>query len=128
VPAAPAHYAGRMHSGQQIRWNASNVPAGSIIGALLLDLGATQPGLQLPTITAPGCMLSTTLGATIFELTLLPPSTVTGAVGLTIPSGYNPGLLGATLVAQYAVLDGVFSGGDIITTSSNALLHTVGLQ
>jgi hypothetical protein len=124
----PTGQAGRMFQGQSITWNAVNVPAGSLVGAQLLDGGASMPGFQMPSITAPGCMLSTTTGATIWEITFFPPATTVGTVPLPIPAGYNPSLMGANIYAQFVTLDGLFTGGDLISSASNALVHTIGLQ
>jgi hypothetical protein len=122
--AGGAQYGGRLYFGQTVRWNASNVPPGTILGAQLLDVAATRPGLQLPTITAPGCMLSTTANAVLWEIFVLPPSSATGTVPLVVPNG----LWGAVLCAQFVGLDGLFTGGDLISFASNAIQHTVGLN
>ncbi|MCU0862380.1 MAG: hypothetical protein MUC36_01190 [Planctomycetes bacterium] len=121
--AGGAQYSGRMFAGQTLRWNANNVAG--VIGAQLLDVGATRPGFQVPGITAPGCVLSTTTGALLWETFILPPASVTGTVPLLVPSG----LLGVDIYAQFVVLDGVLpTGGNLITRSSNAIKHTIGLQ
>jgi hypothetical protein len=122
--AGGAQYGGRLYGGQSVTWNAVNVPAGTILGAQLLDFAASRPGLQLPTVTAPGCMLSTTTGAYVWEVALLPGSTFTGTAVLNVPHG----LEGIDLYAQFVTLDGLFGGPDLITGASHALLHTVGLQ
>ncbi len=58
-----------------------------------------------------------------------PTATVTGTVPLAVPGGYNPGLLGATIHAQYVLLDGLFNSAlPLISASSNAVRHTVGLN
>jgi hypothetical protein len=120
--AGTASYGGRMFPGQSVTWNVSNVPAGSVFGCQLLDISASQPGLQLPTITAPGCMLSTSTSALIWELTILPAGGVVGTVPLVVPSG----AIGAQIHAQYVVLD--FVGPDLISVSSNAMRSTIGLD
>ncbi len=117
-----ATYGGRMFPGQSVKWNVSNVPPGSVFGAQLLDIASSQPGLQLPTITAPGCMLSTSTGALIWELTVLPPASVVGTVPLVVPAG----VMGAQIHAQYIVIDLV--GPNLIASSSNALRSTIGLD
>ena len=119
-----AHYSGRMFGGQTITWNVNNVPLGTVIGAQLLDVGATRPGFQFPTITAPGCMLSTTTGALLWEINILPAATVSGTVPFLVPAGFQ----GTDVYAQYVVLGGLISGPDLITTSSNGLKHTVGID
>ena len=57
---------------------------------------------MFPGITAPGCMLSTSTGALLWEITVLPPATVVGTVPLAVPHGFE----GVDLYAQYVVLDG----------------------
>ena len=101
-----------------------NVPAGTILAAQLLDVAASRPGVQLPTITAPGCMLSTSLGATIWEVIPLPAATVTGTLPLVVPSG----LVGVELYSQFVVLGGLFGGPDLISASSNGMKQTIGLN
>lgn len=119
-----AQYAGRMYGGQTITWNATNVPAGTILGAQLIDLGASRPGFQFPPIVAPGCMLSTTTGATLWEVFVLPGSTAVGTTPLVVPHGFE----GAEIYAQFVALDGLFAGPSLITVSSNSLKHTIGLN
>lgn len=124
TPAAvPPHYAGRMFPGQTVRWNVNNIPATSLglIGVILLDAAASRPGLQLPGVTAPDCMLSTTTGATVWEVFIASGSTHTGANGFLVPPGFS----GVDLHAQAVIL---FGGPNIIAVASNALKHTVGLQ
>ncbi|MFY9345107.1 MAG: hypothetical protein WAT39_21640 [Planctomycetota bacterium] len=122
--AGGAQYGGRMYAGQTLRWNAVNVPAGTLVGAQLLDVGSSRPGFQFPGITAPGCMLSTTTGALLWEVFVLPPATATGTVPFVVPTGF----LGVELYAQFVVLDGLFGGPNLITASSNAVRHVVGLN
>lgn len=119
-----AQYGGRAFAGQTLTFDAVGVPAGAVIGAQLLDIVASAPGLQIPTITAPGCVLSTGLNSTLFEARLFPPSTVVGTTPLVIPAGVE----GFKLTAQYVVLDGLLAGGgpDIVTAASNAVRITVG--
>ncbi len=119
-----SQYSGRLFPGQTVSWNATNVAPGTILGAQLLDLSASRPGLQVPTITAPGCMLSTSTGALLWEVFVLPSGNVTGTVPLTIPGGLD----GTDLYAQFIALDGLFGGPDLISASSNALKHTIGQQ
>lgn len=117
-------YGGRMFGGQTVTWNAVNVPPGTILGAQLVDVGATRPGLQFPGITAPGCMLSTTAGALLWELFVLPASPAIGTVPLVVPHGFE----GAEIHAQFVALDGLFGGPSLITVSSNAIKHRIGLN
>jgi len=122
--AGGVQYGGRLYAGQTVRWNAVNVPAGTILGVQLLDVGSTRPGFQFPGITAPGCMLSTTTGALLWEVFLLPSGTATGTVPLAVP----PGFLGQQIYAQFVVLDGLLGGPNLITASSNAVKHVIGLN
>jgi hypothetical protein len=127
VAAGPIYQA-RAFPGQSLSWNVSNVPAGALIGALLLDLAPSRPGLQLPGITTPRCVLSTSTAPLLFELDPLPPSAVSGTATLSLPGGCQPLLLGATLAAQYVTLDGIVTGQDLVSAASNAILHTFGNQ
>ncbi len=124
--AGGVQYGGRLFGGQSVTWNASNIPAGTLLGAQLIDLVGLNPGVTIPGITAPGCLLSVSTGALLHEITFFP--TGTGTVPLAIPAGYNPALLGATIFAQYVLLDGVFNPAlPLISGSSNAMQMTVGL-
>ncbi|MFN9947646.1 MAG: hypothetical protein ACK56S_12440 [Planctomycetota bacterium] len=122
--AGGGQYGGRLYPGQTATWNAVNVPAGTVLGAQLLDIAATRPGLQVPTITAPGCMLSTSTGATVWELFVLPTATATGTVSLAVPTG----LSGVTLYSQFVTLGGLFGAPDLVTSSSNAIQQVIGLN
>lgn len=122
--AGGAQYGGRLYPGQTATWNATNVPAGTILGAQLIDLASSRPGLQLPTITAPGCMLSTTTGATLWEIFVLPASTAVGTVPLAVPPGFS----GTTIHAQFVTLGGLFGAPDLVTSSSNAIKQVIGLN
>lgn len=115
---------GRLFLGQTVTWNARNVPASAILGVQLIDIAASRPGLQLPSITAPGCILSTSTNALLWEVDLLPAGTVVGTRAFTVPPGYD----GFELFAQYVVLDGLAGAPDLITQASNALRHVVGRQ
>jgi hypothetical protein len=119
-----ATYGGRLMTGQVATYGAVNVPVGTLIAAQLVDVGASRPGLQLPTITAPGCMLSTTTGALLWEVFAAPTATVTGLRTLTVPAG----LIGVDLYAQFVGLNGVLVGGNLISASSNAMKQTIGLN
>lgn len=123
VAESPA-YGARMFAGQTVKWNVNNLPAGSLLGVQLLDIATSRPGATLPTITAPGCVLSTSQFAILHEVDLLPGSSQQGTVGLTVP-GTNQ-LMGAKVYAQYVVLGGLFGAPDLITVASNTLEHTIG--
>jgi hypothetical protein len=123
-----AQYGGRLFAGQSLTWNAVNVPVGATLGAQFVDFGGFTPGLQIPGLTAPGCMISLTPNAILWETFLAPTPSTTGTVTLALAAGYNPGLLGVDLFAQFFVLDGLFGGPDLITASSNAVKHTIGLN
>jgi hypothetical protein len=126
--AGGTQYGGRLFGGQSVTWNAVNVPTGALLGAQLIDIAGSSPGLFVPTVTAPGCVLSTTLSPILWETFFLPPNAVTGTVPFALAAGYNPGVLGFNLHAQFVLLDGLFNGGDLITAASNAIKHTVGLN
>lgn len=123
VVESPA-YGARMFPGQTVKWNVNSVPPGSLIGVQLLDIASSRPGAALPTITAPGCVLSTSQFAILHEVNVLPGSSVLGSVGLTVPGNAN--LAGAKVYAQYVVLGGLFGAPDLITVASNGLQHTIG--
>ena len=116
-------YGGRMFPGQAVTWTASGVPAGSIVGALLVDLAATEPGIMIPGFFAPGCMWSLGPTAMILGVTVLPPPVDVGVAPLFVPPGYSPGLLGLEITAQYAATNLVAP-----PVLSNAIVHTVGLR
>jgi len=117
-------YGGRMFPGQSVTWNVRNVPVSAFLGVQLIDVGMSRPGFAMPTITAPGCMLSTTTNALLWEVDVLPPANVVGSAAFSVPAGFD----GFELTSQYVVLNGLFGGTDLITQASNALLHTVGRQ
>lgn len=123
VPDSPV-YGARMFPGQTVRWNVNNVPMGSLLGVLLLDVATSRPGASMPTITAPGCVLSTSQFAILHEVHALPGSSVIGAAGLTVPT--NVDLAGSAVYAQYVVLGGLFGAADLITVASNGIEHTIG--
>ncbi|MEZ6038244.1 MAG: hypothetical protein R3F29_12240 [Planctomycetota bacterium] len=123
VAAGPAtNYGARLFPGNVVHWEVDNVPAGALLGVQLIDFAALRPGLQLPGITAPATMLSTTTGAVLYELDLLPSSTQVGGNQLVVPAGFD----GAELYAQYVVLDGLFGAPSLITSASDTLRHTIG--
>jgi hypothetical protein len=123
-PSSSTPYGGRLWPGQQAWWRIDNIPAGTLLGVQLLSLEQTQPGLQIPTITAPGCLLSTGINAVLWEVHTLPPASLTTTSSLAVPGG----ALGARLTAQYVVLDGLFGGSALVTKTSPALVQTVGRQ
>ena len=85
---------------------------------------AARPAFQLPSITAPGCGLSVSPSALLWEIFSSPPASVVGTVPYVIPPGFE----GTEIYAQFVVLDGLFGGPDLITRSSNALKHIIGLD
>jgi len=117
------YYGGRVYPGQSLIYGATNVPPGAILGVQLLDVGSSQPGLQIPGITSGTCMISTTANPVFGEVFLLPATTVTGAP-IPVVSGYQ----GSDMFAQFVVLDGLFNGGELVTVASNAMRHTFGFQ
>jgi len=124
--AGGAHYGGRAFGGQSVRWNVTGIPASAVIGALVLDVAAERPGLQLPGIVAPGCVISVPVGTCILaEVVASLGTSHTGQVPLVLPPG-PPFFDGIDLYAQFVVLDGVTNGGDLVTVASNALRQVVG--
>ena len=121
--AGGSQYGGRMYAGQSLTWSAVNVPTTALIAAQLLDVTSSRPGFQFPTITAPGCILSTSTGALLWETFVLPAPTTVGTVPFVVPSG----VLGVDIYAQFVTLD-LFGGPNLISNSSNAIKHTVGLN
>ncbi|HZN40495.1 MAG TPA: hypothetical protein VFD82_16945 [Planctomycetota bacterium] len=117
-------YMGRAFPGQTITWNASGVPVGALLGVQFVDIAAARPGLAIPGIVAPGCMLSTSPGALLWEVTVFPPAAPVGAVPLLIPPGFS----GFEIFSQYVLLDGLFLGPPLITAASNAVKNRIGLQ
>jgi hypothetical protein len=126
--AGSVHQTARMFGGQSLKWNVSNIPAGTIYASLNLDLGASQPGIQFPPgfgITAPNCMMSTSLSPIVlgWESWVLPAPNVTGVNALLIPHGWE----GAVITAQAIGID-VFGGPFLVPWASNAIKYTVGLD
>ena len=115
-------YGGRAYAGQSLTFDAVGVPAGALLGVQLLDFAQSIPGQFLPTITAPGCVISTSLSPTLFQVTPLPTSTVVGTAPVAVPAGVE----GFELIAQYVVLDGLFGGPNLVSSASNAVRITVG--
>lgn len=116
--AGGAHYAGRMFAGQTILWNVTHVPATTLFGAQLLDITASRPGFAM-SLLSPGCMISTGPNPVVYQLNVMPPSTVNGTLPFSVPPGYE----GLTIVSQYVTYD---TSGIVFT--SNALLQTIGLD
>lgn len=116
-------YGGRAFFGQSLTYGAVDVPPGALLGALLLDVVAAQPGIQVPGITAPNCMISTSANPVVWQLYPAPGATITGS-----PIPIAPGFEGADMLAQIVVLDGLLFGGDLVTVASNAVRHTFGWQ
>jgi hypothetical protein len=126
--AGSVYQTARMFGGQSLKWNVSNITAGTIYASLNLDLGASQPGIQFPPgfgITAPNCMMSTSLSPIVlgWESWVLPAPNVTGVNALLIPHGWE----GAVITAQAIGID-VFGGPFLVPWASNAIKYTVGLD
>lgn len=117
-------YGGRMFAGQSLTWSIYNIPANTIVALLAFDLVATRPGLEIPTITAPGCRISTSPAPPLFwETWILPVGTASGLVAAPIPPGWE----GTDMYAQAFGID-VFGGPDLVPWASNAIRYTVGLR
>ena len=119
------HYNGRLFGGQTLTYNVANIPAGTIIAMVNLDLGASQPGWQIPGLTAPGCMISTSLSPLVLghELWVAPAASMTGTVPLVVPHGWE----GVVITAQAIGLD-VFGGPFLVPWASNTIKHLAGLD
>ncbi len=118
-------YQGRLFAGQVATYDVGNIPAGTIFAMLNLDVAASQPGFQIPTITAPGCMLSTSPSPLLagYEVWVLPGTSVAGAVPLAVPAG----IVGFDIIVQAIGLD-LFGGPALVPWASNGLRQTVGLD
>jgi hypothetical protein len=123
APTIPGNQPGRMFPGQTLTWNAHNIPAGALIAVLLLDIAGSRPGIQVPGITAPGCMISTGLNPLFYETFFVPGPTIVGTATVLV----DPSWLGDEIHAQFIGVD-VFGGPNLVPFASNALKHTVGLQ
>lgn len=114
----------RLSYTQSTTFTAVNIPNTAAFGAYIFDLAAFQPGIQLPGILAPGCLLTLQLSPQheIIQLDLLggPATTTTGAFGPVpnAPFVFN----GVPLYVQYAYLDGVTN----LWSSSNTLKFLLG--
>lgn len=125
--AASTVYGARMFGGQSVTFNVGNIPAAGVsLGLINLDLAAVMPGIQVPTITAPGCMISTgfppvVLGWESFLNTAGP--TFTGTLPLLVSHSW----LGITITGQAFGID-LLGGPDLIPWASNTAKWTVGLD
>ncbi|MBL8747617.1 MAG: hypothetical protein JNK78_00550 [Planctomycetes bacterium] len=128
--AGSVHQTGRMFGGQSLTWNIANVP-GPTFAFLNLDVGASQPGLQLPPgfgILAPTCMMSTTpnpvvLGWESWFVAAPGTTNLTGTIPLAVPHGWE----GVVITAQAIGVD-LFGGPFLIPWASNTIKYTVGLD
>jgi hypothetical protein len=123
-PSGATAYGGRLVNGAAVRWRTDNIPAGTLLGVHLLSLESSRPGLQIPTITAPGCVLSTGLNVVLWDVNVLPGNSVTTSTVFQLPFG----VVGAELHSQYVVLGGLFGAPDLVTMTSHGLKQTVGHQ
>ncbi len=115
-------YNGRAFAGQQLTFDAVGVPAGTVIGAQLLDIVVSRPGLSVPGIHPLGCGQGVFVSPVVHQVFLLPSANVVGTVPLPVP----PGVEGAEVYAQFVVLDGLLGGPTIMTRLSNAVRIQVG--
>jgi hypothetical protein len=118
------HMGGRAFAGQSLTFDCVNVPAGTGIGVQLLDFAISQPGISIPSIHPANCRQTTSLSPLLHQVHLFPASTVVGTVPVAVPAGVE----GFELIAQYAVLDGLFGGPNLVTSLSNAVRVRVGKQ
>ncbi|MFO1076107.1 MAG: hypothetical protein U1E73_00110 [Planctomycetota bacterium] len=111
------NYGARMVAGRQVGWTIDNLPPGTTLGALMLDLSVTRPGAQVPGLVAPGCivsLLSSPLTWQVFPLTGVTTATTNP---LTVP----PGFLGISIYSQFLAIRGSF------VVSTNTMKQTIGL-
>lgn len=108
-------------NGTSIAFNASPVPATSLIGVTMLSFGVVQPGISVPPL-AFGCISSLPLPSLTYDLQIAPPASLT-TPPLALPSAAVPGWLGAVIHSQFATLD---AGG--FALASNALRIQLGLR
>jgi len=116
-------YGGRAIGGEALTFHAANVPPGAPFGVQLLDLSANRPGWELASVTAPGCVVSTSLNPVFYEVHAAPGANVMSAP-FTIPPGFE----GCELFAQYVTLDIADGAPHLVTAASNAVRLVVGKQ
>ncbi len=124
--AADPTYGARMFGGQSVTFGVSDVPAGTVLMLINLDIVALQPGVQVPGVTAPGCMISTGVPPLIFgwESAFFPGATWNGALPLVIPHLVWDGV---TITAQAMELD-IGGGPNLVKWASDTMKFTVGLD
>ncbi|MBL8749960.1 MAG: hypothetical protein JNK78_12425 [Planctomycetes bacterium] len=124
--AAAATYGARLFGGQSVTFGVSDVPPGTVLMMVNLDIVALQPGLQLPGVTAPGCMISTGIPPLIFgwESAFFPGATWNGTLPLVIPHVVWDGV---TITAQAIELD-ISGGPNLVKWASDTMKFTVGLD
>jgi hypothetical protein len=123
--AAGADYGARMFGGQSLIFNVSNIPAGTGLMVINLDNNISSPGIQVPGITAPGCMISTGIPPLFlgWELAVFPGPSYTGTLALNVP---HLAWDGEVITAQAMELD--FGGPNLIKWASDSMKFTVGLD
>ena len=124
APAGPASAlalaaSDRPALGATLAFTAANLPAEPGIGVFVLDLLALQPGLPVPGLTEPGCILTTPLTPAASLEAVLPAGATVASAPLVIPA--NPALAGFALYAQFAFVRTTFTA-----FTSNALKLVVG--
>ncbi len=105
--------------GATLAFTAANLPAEPGIGVFVLDLLALQPGLPVPGLTEPGCILTTPLTPAASLEAVLPAGATVASAPLVIPA--NPALASFALYAQFAFVRTTFTA-----FTSNALKLVVG--
>ncbi|MEQ1632216.1 MAG: hypothetical protein ABL997_07565 [Planctomycetota bacterium] len=114
----------RLSYTQTTTFTAINIPATAAFGAYIYDFNVFEPGLQVPGLLAPGCLLTLQLSPehAIIQFDLLggPATTTTPAFGPVpnAPLVFN----GVPFYVQYACID----GGTSLWYSSNTLKFVLG--
>lgn len=108
--------------GTSISFTGFNHPATALVSGIVISFGTQRPGVSMAPLN-PGCLISLNLsGSVTYQLFFSPTGTVT-STPLAMPGLIGSSWMGVQFATQYAVLN---SPGTV--DSSNALLHTIGLQ
>ena len=108
--------------GTTITPQAFNMPAGMLMNLMIVDVAPLQPGVPLPGILAPGCVLSLPPSFWVYDSLVLPPAGAWNALPLLIDPVWAT--MGLQFYSQVASLDGAIN--NVLMT--NALRYTVGLN
>jgi len=109
----------RLALSASVVFTAANLPAEPGIGVFVLDLLALQPGLPVPGLTEPGCILTTPLSPAAALEAVLATGPTAASAPLVVPA--DPALTGFALYAQFAFVRTAFTA-----LTSNALQLVIG--